>query len=1139
MIKRMDEEARLKELDYTALKTLQFVAGLQDPSLCEVRLRMLRRLDTHTEESPLTIEHLVAECENFTALKMDNTDMEGSHDIHVVQKKNVKCFNCGRPHYRSTCPLLSSSTGQKMGQKPRRRSNRRRKGQCKNVVTFAAENARTYLDVNIRGRSLRFQLDTGADITDNAVPVFKEKRPVPYASMPDLDAEIDRLVAEQVISPVEHSEWATPMVVVKKKSGQIRLCGDFSTGLNDALQLHQHPLPTAKDVFTKLNGGRLVTQIDFAEAYLQVEVEEESKEMLTINTQRGLYRYNRLPFGVKSAPGIFQQIMDSMICGLEGVAAYLDDVIVTGRTQQEHRHNLEALFGRIQEYGLRVRLEKCNFLMPQIRYLGCIIDKDGRHPDLEKIEVIRQMPVPQNVAELRAPLDALLKKNVPFKWNEECEAAFNRAKEVLASDLLLTHFDSSLDIIVAADASDHGIGAVILHRMPDGTEKAIWHASRSLTAAERNYGQIEKEGLALIFAVRKFHRYIYGRRFKLITDHKPLLHIFGPKKMVPVYTANRLQRWKLILLGHEFDIEYQKTTEFGQADVLSRLIPPRPAQTEDVVIDRIEQDILAVQSTHLKALPVTRKTIEEESRKDERVSQVIWMLQTGTWPRKPKEQINSLKALSHELSVQNGCLYFGHRIVVPASLQEAVLKQLQEGHQGMTRMKMLARGYLYWTNINRDIEEAVRHFRNCQEAAKMPKKTVLNSWTYTGPLNGRMYLVVVDAYSKWPEVFEMSSSSTTAMLRELRMLFARFGNPRMIVSDNGTQFTAKEFQEFCDMQGIEHVCSPPFHQQSNGQVELFVDTLKRTLQKIKERGTSEKLAEFLQRCRRTPCASTPGHVSPAEPHNGREHLLSATKEERVVYDDCVLEDFLSQGDCYIEEYPNVDYEMLLRALRTCAERASKQRTTNLDRISKTTKELLERRRTLRLHPNASHIEWLVANTSCRKALQEDLLKYRQKKILEAAQRRTSLKKCRRDLREYNIPLAALLSEDGTRTSSRREMEIITEWFYSNLFRSSTPVSSPIIPIGEAPPRILPSEVRVGTKSMKPGTASGPNFISADSLRAGGHPLHVILAAHMTSYIVHGKKRLQTSGRPREPFLSFLSIRKVTERTFGTTVRYAC
>ncbi|KAK6753962.1 hypothetical protein RB195_013137 [Necator americanus] len=168
------------------------------------------------------------------------------------------------------------------------------------------------------------------------------------------------------------------------------------------------------------------------------------------------------------------------------------------------------------------------------------------------------------------------------------------------------------------------------------------------------------------------------------------------------------------------------------------------------------------------------------------------------------------------------------------------------------------------------------------------------------------------------------------------------------------------------------------------------------------------------------------------------------RRKEVVYDDCVLEDSLFQGDWHIEEDPNVDYEMLLRGLRACAERALKPRTTNLERISRTTKELLERKRALRLDPNASHIEQLVANTSCRKALQENLLKYRQKKILEAAQRRTSLKKCRRDLRKYNIPLAILLSEDGTRTSSRREMEIIAERFYSNPFLSSTPVSSLII-----------------------------------------------------------------------------------------------
>ncbi|EYB87966.1 hypothetical protein Y032_0254g294 [Ancylostoma ceylanicum] len=196
-------------------------------------------------------------------------------------------------------------------------------------------------------------------------------------------------------------------------------------------------------------------------------------------------------------------------------------------------------------------------------------------------------------------------------------------------------------------------------------------------------------------------------------------------------------------------------------------------------------------------------------------------------------------------------------------------------------MKMLTRGYVYWMNINRDIEDTVRHCPNCQEAAKMPKKTVLNSWTteekrdrinidYAKSLNGKMYLVVVDVYSKWPKVFEMSSSSTTATSKELRMLFARFGNLKVIVSDNGTQFTAKEFQKLCDEQGIEHVRSPPFHSQSNGQAERFVDTLKRTLQKIKEGGMLEKLAEFLQCYRRTPCASTSGHLPPAERFLGRQ-----------------------------------------------------------------------------------------------------------------------------------------------------------------------------------------------------------------------------------------------------------------------------
>uniref|UniRef100_A0A7I4Z2W7 RNA-directed DNA polymerase n=1 Tax=Haemonchus contortus TaxID=6289 RepID=A0A7I4Z2W7_HAECO len=432
--------------------------------------------------------------------------------------------------------------------------------------------------------------------------------------------------------------------------------------------LHQHPLPTPDDVFAKLNGGTAFTQIDFADAYLQIEVEDEAKELSTISTHGGPLRYNRLPFGFKSAPGIFQQIIDSMICGLEGCAAYLDDVIVTGRNIEEHVANLEALSKRISDYGFRVRMDKCNFLMPQLRYLGNIIDSTGRRPDPAKIEVMRKMPHPTDVGQvrsflgmlsyyghfisemrqLRALLDELLKKNVPFKWSAECQDAFQRAKDVLASNLL-THYDPTKEIVIAADASEYGLGAVISHRLSDGTEKAIHHASRSLTAAEKNYGQVEKEALEITFALRKFHRYIYGRHFKLLTDHKPLLAIFGSKKGVPVYTANRLQRWALIVKKYDFTIEYRSTTNFGQTYALSRLIAEQSTTEEDVVVAEIEKDSSAIFVNALSLLPVDAETIAEETSRDPILKGVLQSVQSGEWPKK-SATISRFSSLKESLS---------------------------------------------------------------------------------------------------------------------------------------------------------------------------------------------------------------------------------------------------------------------------------------------------------------------------------------------------------------------------------------------------------------------------------------------------------------------------------------------------------
>ena len=337
---------------------------------------------------------------------------------------------------------------------------------------------------------------------------------------------------------------------------------------------------------------------------------------------------------------------------------------------------------------------------------------------------------------------------------------------MLQSDLLLTHYDPELDIVVAADACEYGIGAVISHRFPNGMEKAIAHASRALTKAEKNYGQIEKEALALVFAVRKFHRYVYGRRFMLLTDHKPLLSIFGSKVGVSAHSANRLQRWELVLLAYDFNIEYRRSTHFGQADALSRLITSRKLQEDDdIVIAKIEMDVNAVQSDVIRHLPVTKEEIRRMTEEDSELKLVVEAVRTGRWPRfQSGSLLHAYHSRATNMSVCNGVLFMGSRAVIPAILKNQVLKMLHEGHPGATRMKMLARRYVYWQGIDRDIEDRVRLCSSCQMAAKMPVKNELSPWPtpdcawerihidYAGPMEGMMFLVVVDAFSKWPEI---------------------------------------------------------------------------------------------------------------------------------------------------------------------------------------------------------------------------------------------------------------------------------------------------------------------------------------------------------------------------------------------------
>lgn len=726
------------------------------------------------------------------------------------------------------------------------------------------------------------------EVKENVKPVFKPKRKVPYAALETVNQELQRLEEMGVISKIGYSDWSSPVVFVKKKNHKIRVCADFSTGLNDCLKEPSYPLPSPEDVFVKLNGGKIFSKIDLSDAYLQVRVDEDCAKYLTINTHKGLYKFNRLPFGLKVAPSLFQQIMDTMLADLEFAVAYLDDVLIKSKNTKEHLEHIRAVFKKIEEYGFKVSSEKCDFFMSEIKYLGQIINAKGRRPDPKRAEAIKNMPIPKNITtlqaflglanyygiyiknmhDLRAPLNNLLKKDVKWNWTDKCQQAFEKIKSALTSDLALTHYDPKQEIIVASDASDYGIGAVILHKFEDGSKKPVAHVSRSLLPAEKNYSQIEKESLAIVFALKKFHKFIHGRSFLLQTDHRPLLSIYGSKKGIPTHTANRLQRWGTELLNYNFKMEFLPSNKIGHADGLSRLIPRSLEPLEDMVIAalRDETDFKEALCNAIRELPVTLDEIRIKAGKDEFI-------------KKMKEEVISKKKYktsrnSSAYSICDEVLLYAGRVVMPVVLQRRMLKEFHQGHPGIARMKALMRSYIYWPKMDKDIEQIVKACRGCQLAAKAPPVKIIPwpktdvPWTrlhidYAGPMNGHHYLIVVDSYSKWPEIFKCKHPTSTTTIKVLDELFSRFGVPKTIVSDNGTQFTSSEFKDFCRCLSIDHTTTSPYHPRSNGQAERFVDTFKRALRKNHGMDTEEKtLQKFLSVYRITP--NTVSGMSPAE-----------------------------------------------------------------------------------------------------------------------------------------------------------------------------------------------------------------------------------------------------------------------------------
>lgn len=431
-------------------------------------------------------------------------------------------------------------------------------------------------------------------LKEDAVPIFKKSRPVPFALRTKLEEEISRLMGLGIIEPVSSSDYASPIVPVLRNDGKIRLCADYSATLNKQLVVDKYPLPRVEDLFSKLQGGQQFTKLDLSGAYNQLKLSASSQPLTCVNTHKGLFKFNRLVFGLSSAQAIFQRTIEKILSGIEGmVLQYLDDILITGKSEEEHFKTLQEVLKRLEGAGLVLRKDKCLFFQNSVSYLGFVIDRHGLHKSADKVRSILEAKRPSNTSELKSflglvnyyrnfiknassilcPLHELLKKNVKWSWGTEHENAFEFIKKELASDNTLAHFNQDAKIILTVDASPFGLGA-ILSQIEKGIERPICYASRSLNAAEKRYSQIQKEATAIIFGVRKFHQFLYERDtlFVLRTDHKPLLSIFSPNRGVPEVSANRLQRYALFLSAYNYVIEYVPSALYS-ADFPSRMTP--------------------------------------------------------------------------------------------------------------------------------------------------------------------------------------------------------------------------------------------------------------------------------------------------------------------------------------------------------------------------------------------------------------------------------------------------------------------------------------------------------------------------------------------------------------------------------------
>ena len=617
-----------------------------------------------------------------------------------------------------------------------------------------------------------------------------------------------------------------------------------------------------------------------------------------------------LMFGVKTAPAIFNSYMRKLLHACNGrgpvqCAQMVDDLCLSGDNFREHFENLAELLYRLFACGLKVNKDKCSFYQNSVKFLGKIVDNRGVRLDPSTTDAILNMPEPVDKSQLRsflghisyisrhvpdlksarAPLDQLTKPDVQFIWDKIHADSFQKCKTLASNSALLTHFDPKLPLVLTTDASPYGIGCCLSHKVQVDNKtrlKPIAYASASLKDSQKNYSQIDREGLGVYWGINHFRQYLLCKDFELHTDCSALTKIFGPKNDLNGCAAGRLSRWATSLMEYSFTVKHIRGTSNATADSLSRLpvvdkgsiSAPFPSVQNATnfnlpdSIKKVDSEII-VDCKHLAYYPSNVETLCT-------ISQVVGDCTVAAWDLVPlsiaevaaatndckifgklyraiklgiidtkDKDLKPFQGVFDSLYIEKGVIHFGVRICIPPKYHERLLTELHSTHIGVISMKKVIRDLVWWPGINKAIENIAAKCQGCKKYKRKPSANSLSVWPFARrpfervhidyfDYRGKHVLIMVDAFSK--RIFTHYLGTDTTAKVTCAVLFGWFsqeyGSPTTLVSDNGPQFTSHYFADMMKKWNIKHIFSPPYHPQSNGLAERGVQLVKDRLKKM-------------------------------------------------------------------------------------------------------------------------------------------------------------------------------------------------------------------------------------------------------------------------------------------------------------------